>query len=119
MTPEIEAIKHIGNWVDGKLVCVPDCPSTSHKTDTMTFTQNQQEKAKETLLTTWERTVAPNQDDCFKALDTLTASIIQSTLEEVRRVVEGMKLSEPIHSEIAKRKNELLTDIINSLEKIK
>lgn len=31
MTPEIEAIKHIGKWVDGKLVCVPDCPSITHK----------------------------------------------------------------------------------------
>jgi len=35
MPPEIEAIKHIGNWVDGKLVCVPDCPSITHKKDKM------------------------------------------------------------------------------------
>ena len=30
MPPEIEAIKHIGDWVDGKLVCRPDCPSITH-----------------------------------------------------------------------------------------
>jgi len=34
MTPEIEAIKHIGNIVDGKLVCIPNCPSSTHQTPT-------------------------------------------------------------------------------------
>ena len=33
MPPEIEAIKHVGDWVDGKLVCRPDCPSITHKTN--------------------------------------------------------------------------------------
>jgi hypothetical protein len=32
MPPNIEAIKHIGDWKDGKLVCRPDCPSSTHKT---------------------------------------------------------------------------------------
>ena len=31
MTPEIGAIKHIGDLVDGRLVCRPDCPSITHK----------------------------------------------------------------------------------------
>jgi hypothetical protein len=39
MPPEIEAIKHIGDWVDGKLVCKPDCPSITHKKDIMTTQQ--------------------------------------------------------------------------------
>lgn len=30
MPPEIEKLKHIGDWVDGKLVCRPDCPSSAH-----------------------------------------------------------------------------------------
>jgi hypothetical protein len=30
MTPEIEAIKHIGNIVNGELVCRSDCPSITH-----------------------------------------------------------------------------------------
>ena len=33
MPPEIEAIKHIGDWKDGKLICRPDCPNRTHKTD--------------------------------------------------------------------------------------
>lgn len=31
MTPEIEAIKHVGHMVDGQLVCNDDCPSITHK----------------------------------------------------------------------------------------
>lgn len=31
MTPEIEKWKHIGYWIDGKLICRPDCPSEAHK----------------------------------------------------------------------------------------
>ena len=31
MTPEIEAIKHIGEIIDGKLVCRDDCPSVTHR----------------------------------------------------------------------------------------
>ncbi len=31
MTPEIESIKHIGDIVDGKMVCREDCPSVTHK----------------------------------------------------------------------------------------
>lgn len=30
MTPEIEAIKHIGHIENGELVCNKDCPSTAH-----------------------------------------------------------------------------------------
>jgi len=35
MPPNIEAIKHIGNLVDGKMVCIPNCPSITHKKNTM------------------------------------------------------------------------------------
>ncbi len=28
----LESIKHIGDWIDGKLVCRPDCPSVTHPT---------------------------------------------------------------------------------------
>lgn len=31
MPPEIEKWKHIGDWIDGELVCRPDCPSEAHK----------------------------------------------------------------------------------------
>ena len=37
MPPEIEKWKHIGDWVDGKLVCRKDCPSEAHKLNTMTY----------------------------------------------------------------------------------
>lgn len=29
--PEIESIKHIGDMVDGKMVCREDCPSVTHR----------------------------------------------------------------------------------------
>jgi len=28
---ELEKIKHVGTWKDGKLVCNDDCPSITHK----------------------------------------------------------------------------------------
>ena len=37
MIKEIEDLKHIGDWVDGKLVCRPDCPSSAHKKDVPDF----------------------------------------------------------------------------------
>lgn len=31
MTPKLESIKHLGDMVDGKMVCREDCPSVTHR----------------------------------------------------------------------------------------
>ena len=88
MPPEIEAIKHVGDWVDGKLVCRPDCPSITHKTNMTHNTDIEEVVARfrpeilalpnynltvqedlEQLLTTYRTTILKERDEKIKELE--------------------------------------------------
>lgn len=109
---KLESIKHIGDWIDGKLVCRPDCPSVTHhppQTTPDTEWREVQDKGGYTLRIGENHTYIENRliseemrgikeliEHSLAARDTYWKEKLQKAREDILKIVENKRLIEPM-----------------------